>query len=248
MSYSIYYNSSFLKVVEDKYLPMFEGADSNVWSIENPNKRCKTWENTIFPNKEILLSEKELLDMLKEIKSELVSSYPMEYGDNCFGFFYGIGIKGKKPINTTFNDFKNLFKNGLKYAVTLNELKEMGVSLSAYKYNNGTRQQVNISNENDIITLYENKETVWFEYLNLSENKYNILKAIKDINKGTNKNYVIKTNLGYINHFNGLLPCFVESIDNALKVSNTASKWIVNGLLSIKGVNDLYSVGNKCVL
>lgn len=243
MSYSIYNKAMFLKIGNDKYLPMFEAAESNVYD-EN-NKRAKNWSNTIFSNKSILLSENEVVALPNEIRQKLINEKSDKYNDSCFGYFYGLSIRNKRPINTSFNDFKNLFKNGMAYAITFNELKNLGIYLYAYRYNKEkdyATEQVVISNENDIITLSENKDVVWFEYLNLSENKYNIIKAIKDIKKGKNKNFIVKTNLGYISRFNEFKPCYALTINEALKVSNTISKWIVKGLFSISSNKKIYSV------
>ena len=245
MSYTLYYKSAFLKV-KDLYLPMFESADSNLYESLCPSKRVRDWGNTIFSEHEILLNKNEVLALPNEI-NERLKNRNKDYTDNIlFGYYYGISVNSKKPINTTYNDFKNMFSNGIKYALTLDDLKRLGIILHAYVYDKSEdfcKKPINIKTEDDIIEAIKANKTVWFSYFGLFEDKYNYIKAIcrKD-DKSSKKEFIVVTNLGYIKDFNGLMPIYTHDKDEAKRFTNLVSKYIVNGLSIID--KDIVSVGN----
>lgn len=243
MSFSLYYKSMFLKVGEDKYLPMFETAESNVWSANNPRKRSRDWGNTRFSvvNNKLLLSEKELLEIPTKIEENIVKKHS-DYNSKSFGFYYGLSVGGKSTSKTTFNDYKSLFKNGINNAITFDILKTLNISIYGYKFEENGYKKFSIKNEDDIIRLVETEPNIWFSFLNLKEEKYKLIKAILSYKSNKNNTWLIKTNLGFIKSFdNKLNPIFTNNEKESMLLSNSAAKALFNAELCFlyKGINEV---------
>lgn len=204
MSFSLYYKSMFLKVGEDKYLPMFETAESNVWSANNPRKRSRDWGNTKFEKNNILLTEKELLSIPYKNEERLKERYS-DYNGKNFGFLYGIAIGNKSTVKTSFNDYKNLFKNGLKQSISFEALKNLNITIYGYKFCSDREcnyKKFSIEKVEDILSLCENEPDVWFSFLNLSEEKYRFIKTVLNHKESKNNTWVVETNNGFIESLN----------------------------------------------
>lgn len=250
MSYTLYYKSCFLRV-KDMYLPMFEAADSNLYEFSNPHKRVRDWSNTIFADNDggIFLTKENALALPLKINEKIRNKEKKYTDNNLFGYYYGVSVKGKRPINTTFNDFKNLFENGVRLSLGYDDLKQLGISIKAYVYcGEGidfTRKPISINSEKDIVDAVKDNKTVWFSYWGLDNDKYNYIKTVCRYNRGearNKKNYLVRTNLGYVKGFDGFIPLFTANKSDAALFANTDSKYIINGIMSVG--NGITSVGN----
>lgn len=250
MGYTIYYKAMFLKLRNEKYLPMFEAASSNVWSVESPRKRSRDWGNTRFggaPEK-VCLTENELLNIPNIEEKKLIERYPNDYNKKSFGWSFGVAIGNKKTYNTTFNDYKNLFKAGIKNSITFDMLKEFNIKLHAFKFNldNGYTT-FKVETENDVLNLIETVPNVWFNFLNLNDEKFNYIRLVllnKEKAKKTNKldKFKVKTNLGFIIGFDDKYkPIFSDNEKDIMLFNKTEAKAMSFMLFRI-GIQNLHSV------
>lgn len=125
MSYFIFYEEQFIKV-KNKYIPLIIGGDNNVYEGYS-KRRLRDWTSFTGSSK-VFHSEKEILDFVERVRNSLLESdrkrETPEYNDESFGYYAGMAVKGKHTSGTTFNDFKNIAKRGIKFALTLEELWE----------------------------------------------------------------------------------------------------------------------------
>lgn len=246
MSYSIYFKSMFLRIGNDKYLPMFETAESNVWSASNPRQRSKEWGNTKFAciDNKILLTKEEILSIPYKIEDKIKEKHS-DYNGNNFGYLYGLAVGNKSTLKTTFNDYKNLFKNGLKNAIDFEVLRKFNITIYGYRFStDGAYHYIKypINNEQDVISLCENEPNVWFSFLKLDEEKYKYIKMVINYKPSKNKALVIQTNLGYIKSFdNNLMPEYTENEKEAALFTKSEANAIFDlGIRSLgKDLNEL---------
>lgn len=138
MSYSIIYDKQFIKVRENSFIPLILCGDNNLY--EGNGKRVRDWsvfshilDGGIYGSLEYMLKKSE------EIKANIISRNKeyndryketgqenaiCEYTDDKFGWFDGIAIGGKHTSKTTYGDFVNIFKSGVKNAITIEEAIE----------------------------------------------------------------------------------------------------------------------------
>jgi len=143
MSYTIFYNKQFIKVDENRVIPFMEMGCNNVWEMNN-RKRARDWENSrSFTGGEIIIANDELLSNVDKYRTELIAqqtqyaennpTYTKDpYEDKRFGYFASLAMYGRSTRATTFGAFRNIFVNGINEAKTIEELKEVGVSISIY--------------------------------------------------------------------------------------------------------------------
>ena len=142
MSYEIVYDKSFIKAKkeqEDIYFPMILSGSNNCY--EYSGKRARSWEvvkshanGNLFATKETILSY--LDDYNESLKVDT------EYNQKRFGYHTGLTIKNQ---NTSFTQWRNLFKIGCEKALTVEQLREFHINTRVY------------------INIYSDEEKVRFE-------------------------------------------------------------------------------------
>lgn len=137
MSYSIYYRSLFVKTQDNKYIPIIESGDNNVWECDN-KRRVRSWCSVgwMTSNGQFLLTENEIMQsveqLIESVKKQYVGELTDRWDKNCttrytendveqkFGYFEGLALYGKSTH--TAQMFRNFFKRAIKNAVSIDEI------------------------------------------------------------------------------------------------------------------------------
>ena len=141
MSYTILYRAMFVKLSGDKYIPMIESGDNNVWECDN-RRRARSWCHArwIMKSKtEYAFTADEIMKgveaMIDSVKARYVGNERPDYDrrgegvytdkeiENRFGWFDGISVYSKGTTNTTAQQIRNFFKKGIVMAATLDDIR-----------------------------------------------------------------------------------------------------------------------------
>lgn len=136
MSYEIFYRKQFIKVSDTEVIPFFEAGSNNCYDIgigrKRIGRRSRSWNNQRINGKTIV-TNKELIQYVEDYQESLIKrgiewskdsnddSYT--YNPDRFGYHAGLSIKGYGTTKTTYKHFFNFYKNGIKTAKTIEELK-----------------------------------------------------------------------------------------------------------------------------
>ena len=145
MSYEIIYNRQFIKVDEQHVIPFLEMGSNNCYEATgNGRKRARSWSSVLFlTNGKMVVKNEDLLkeiDKLEEETKEKCVRNTEEYGDGWeynpkrFGYHVGVSFYGKHTSSTSFSAFKSFYNNGIKEAMTIEELWENNVRISLHVY------------------------------------------------------------------------------------------------------------------
>ena len=137
MSYEIIYDKQFIKLSNNKYIPMVLAGSNNCYTV-NPINGRERRERNWFPwtLKAGLIGEKDYFlayweDVRKEIiernESKEKDQWYEEYHDNSFGYWTSLSISGKSCSQTTYRNITGVFTNGIKKALTIEQLYSEGV-------------------------------------------------------------------------------------------------------------------------
>jgi hypothetical protein len=131
MSYEIIYDKQFIRMPKG-FIAMTLAGSNNCYQAGSGNKmkRSRDWCNWNSINK-LVCTEQELLDYVNATRERLIKQYDNDdehYNDKRFGYFLGLGIGGAGTHTTTFGNFKGVFSVGIQKALTVEELKEHGIS------------------------------------------------------------------------------------------------------------------------
>ena len=138
MSYSIIYGQQFIKAIKgDKtfYLPIVLIGDNNVYDYNN--KRARDFNNLAnYCGGKQYATKEALLEAVDNTRLSLMERYDGtdgdKYDDRGFGYYDSLSLYGKSTRATTFQNFKNVFNNGIKNALTIEELVSAGVYPEIY--------------------------------------------------------------------------------------------------------------------
>ena len=234
MSYSILYRPMFLKVKGNMFIPIYEGGDNNVWTYDN-KRRARSWYNIRFKGmKSVFCSENELIEILNNIHEKV--KYDNEnYSDKIFGYYDSVSVYGKSPYTTSWGDFLNFYKKGIRNAITVEEAKVLKISITvSYCDLNNKHISNNVNTEeelfNMILKAYEDsKYDIWIGYSSISDRVYDFVNALRSKNINSGK-WFIETQKGYVKSFDGLNPIFTNNRNEAMTFTNkNAGK--ISGLL-----------------
>lgn len=143
MSYSIFYDKAFVKLSDGRYLPFVLSGCNNVYSCHgNGTRRARDWQ-MFLPNLggTRIGTEEQLLSAMEDWRRERIETneennkYRIEtgrpewcddYTDKRFGYYAGVAVYGKTTHTTTYNDLVNFVKQGIKYAITIEQMKALG--------------------------------------------------------------------------------------------------------------------------
>ena len=135
MSYDIFYRKQFIKVSDTEVIPFFEAGSNNCYeacSRKRVGRRSRSWDNQRINGKTIV-TNKELIQFVEDYQESLIKrgiewnkdsnddSYT--YNPDRFGYHAGLSIKGYTTAKTTYKHFFNFYKNGIKTAKTIEELR-----------------------------------------------------------------------------------------------------------------------------
>lgn len=145
MSYDIIYNRQFIKVDDNHVIPFLELGSNNTYEAYGTGrKRARSWGNSYgFTNSKLIVNNDDLLNEIDKFEIETIERCKrntQEYGEGWeydpkrFGYHVGITFYGKKTRDVTFSAFKSYYKNGIKEAMTIEELWENDVRITLHVY------------------------------------------------------------------------------------------------------------------
>jgi len=145
MSYHILYNKQFIKVDANHVIPFYLGGDNNVTVGHGRNeKRARDWGNSfahtmgniIVSNVDLLANIDQYREQTMKRAAEQVEQYDESwaYDDKRWGYHTSVAIYGNSTRGTSFNAYKAFYANGIKNAMTIEELLERGVTISIAPY------------------------------------------------------------------------------------------------------------------
>lgn len=190
MSYHIYYRAMFVKLSGDKYIPMIESGDNNVYDCYN-RRRSRDWHHArwitqskteyAFTADEIMKDVEAFID---SVKAEYVGNERPDYDhqgegvytdkevERRFGYFNALAIGGKGTWDTTAQMILNFFKKGIEMAVTLDEI-HLDVRWCS-KYPNYEHRYV--STEEELATAFKEgldaERDVWISFFGATDYLY----------------------------------------------------------------------------
>jgi hypothetical protein len=164
MSYEILYNKQFVKLPDNKIIPLVLGGSNNCYEIKMTNrgkeKRSREWfvhsnffnkGSRYFEDADVYLKN---IESFRNKEVERITgpeywnkdaNYTTEDVNKKFGYFISCKMYGQSSCaSMSFNSYYNFFKSGIKNAKTIEELKEVGIILTfnVYKYNNIKSQSI----------------------------------------------------------------------------------------------------------
>lgn len=165
MSYSIFYRAMHIQTSKG-ILPMVECGDNNLYEWDN-KRRVRNWYNFHASEKSIYSNWEELNSALERWNAKVQDKqeehrnsdnvWERESANNSFGYFEGIAVYGKSTFNTTFNDFRNLIRSGMKYMITIEEAIEKGI---LYIDNGWDKGRTRVETEQMLFDALEEKKWI----------------------------------------------------------------------------------------
>ena len=175
MSYDIIYGKQFVKLRKTgEVIPMFLAGSNNCYEVGlggRTGRRARSWESLRHFNRKGKISEKPEV-ILKKLDAELrrrirehlkyqKANYPKEEwvkpADilDRFGYYEAIVVGSGHCAGTSWQLYRSQFTNGIKNAMTIEELDKLGVNLyiNHYSYKeespNGKPESVDIKTEQE---------------------------------------------------------------------------------------------------
>jgi hypothetical protein len=182
MSAGILFNKAFIKVDNENTIPFIQSGSSNSTEDHNGRERiARDWGNSIVHSISIIGNNNQILQSIDDIRAQLIEqyngydTYQHKYNDSSFGWFAGVQISPKSPMKTTFNSYKNFYKNGIKQAKTIEEYSTFGIifSIEVYCWDEETdfieknieyKPKTNIKSTETLIQLVNEYETYYKEF------------------------------------------------------------------------------------
>ena len=200
MSYSIFYRSMFVKLSNNKYIPMMEMGDNNVYEVSygrGKAKRVRSWSNANLNRGQKFFTHDEIVSSLNSWynESEQKRNRDKESGidwkvetakSGSFGYYEAVSVYGKHTTDTTFNHVKNLVLSGEKNCISFEEaVKVCGLNIYYWEdsKNGGFPQQKYISFETEeemfsrIEEMFGEGKNYFFEFSFYANKMYERIKA-----------------------------------------------------------------------
>ena len=157
MSYEIVYDKQFIKLKDNLFVPMLYWGSSNCYDFSGRRERNWNVWTYIADNKHYATKE-EILANCDKLRSGYLNQD--DYSDDNFGYWCSIAIGGSTHA-TTYGKLKGLFVTGIRKALTIEQLKEMNISVNihSYAYNNDYEEKglesynENPNNGDEFITM-----------------------------------------------------------------------------------------------
>jgi hypothetical protein len=145
MSYVIYYKLQYIKVGEDRYVPVILQGDNNCYNCNNKS-RARDWNYASYlspsPHDKISLTAEEIKNTIQkwydDDKKRYVDNVEEGISESnlkaIYGWYGSCAIYGHHTSGTTWKMVYNFFVNKIKKALTVEELINKGVSISVRPY------------------------------------------------------------------------------------------------------------------
>lgn len=127
MSSYLIYDKQFIKLPNEQFLPLVYSGSSNCTEMSSSGRerRERSWNECgyVLDGKRTA-NLQELVAGCEKYRNGVIernADRDDKYNDKEFGWFSGVGI-GSSPSGTTYGQFKGLFTDGCKKAITLEQL------------------------------------------------------------------------------------------------------------------------------
>jgi len=164
LSYEIIYGKQFVKLRRTgEVIPMLLAGSNNCFEVgtylHRNGRRTRDWSNDRYYNRKGKISEKPdviLKNLDAELRRRIRNRYDKEGKPadirNHFGYYASIAVGGGHCGDTSWNLYRSQYANGIKNALTVEELAKLGVTLyfhdvSIHEIPNGKPDQVDITSE-----------------------------------------------------------------------------------------------------
>jgi len=140
LSYEIIYGKQFVKLRRTReVIPMLLAGSNNCFdypTCEHPKgRRARDWSNDRYYNRKGKISEKPEV-IVKNLDAELNRRIRNRYHKedkpadirNHFGYYASLAISGRGTRGTSWNLYRSQYVNGIKNALTIEELDKLGVN------------------------------------------------------------------------------------------------------------------------
>lgn len=140
MSYEIIYAKQFIRLRKtSEVIPMFLAGSNNCFEIGHGGRngrRARDWANDRYYNRKGKLSEKPNVILGKldaELRRRIRDRYDKEDKPadirKRFGYYASIAVAGGSCSGTSWDLYRSQYVNGIKKALTIEELDRLGVNL-----------------------------------------------------------------------------------------------------------------------
>lgn len=163
MSYDIIYNKQFVRLRKTgEVIPMLLAGSSNCYEIGHNGRngrRTRSWDSMGYYNRKGKVSEKPEL-ILKKLDAELNRYIRQQrtredggkpsHVKGHFGYYAAIVVGSGHCADTSWNQYRSVFSNGIRNAKTIEELAGLGVycHFSTYPIE-GAPPAINIGTERE---------------------------------------------------------------------------------------------------
>lgn len=138
MSYTIFYRALFVKTRNNKYVPIIEAGDNNVWECDL-HRRARSWSTVrLLEDSKATLTANEIMGgverWIKNKKEQYVGKPTDSFDKNCttrytekdieqnFGYFDSLVIGSGYCYNTSAQMVRNFFKRAIERAVDFDKI------------------------------------------------------------------------------------------------------------------------------
>jgi hypothetical protein len=142
LSYEIIYGKQFVQLRRTReVIPMFLAGSNNCYDVPDyrhpRGRRARDWSNAPWYNRKgKRLSEKPDI-ILKNLNAELNRRIRNRHDKedkpsdirNRWGYYASVAISGRGTRGTSWNAWRSQFTNGIKNALTIEELDKLGIHL-----------------------------------------------------------------------------------------------------------------------
>jgi hypothetical protein len=198
MSYEIFYNKQFIKVDDNRVIPMVEMGSNNCYEASGGNaRRARDWHNSTAFNKDcnVITTNADLLAEIEKWQADKFKGQYVSEGEEPsteaefnkrFGYHTLLAMYGKHTTTTSYGMFLGFFKAGIANAKTIEELAEKGIifylTVLNYCEDKATEKGLEI------------KDRVAFTS---TEQMIAAIAEYEDYYRGTGVGYYISTRTGY---------------------------------------------------
>ncbi len=222
MSYSIIYDKLFIKLPNDKFVPIVLAGSSNcydnVWNGKRYTEvRERSWHNlTYMTSGKLSETLENIISNIEEDKKRIIEDNNLrvrdewfqEYSDKDYGYWIAIAIaiSGYGTHKTTLGMYKGVFTNGCKNALTVEEMMQYGISIHVSNYKSDENSEVvskypkTTEELVNLIETFENSDTQIYISLNVSERSLKIIKMEAKNNRISTQRVrkEVKTSQGFV--------------------------------------------------
>lgn len=151
MSYEIIYDKQFIKLDDETVIPMILAGSSNCFEAGRKGRNGKGdrswWCITNYSNKQFYVNKLKLLeavniDIEKTVEAGMIKKSWEEKARtreevlNSYGYHTSLALRTRNTGALTADKYFNFFKNGIRKAMTIEQLAEIGIHLqfSVYRW------------------------------------------------------------------------------------------------------------------